>query len=55
MRKSLLKTLLYAMALAMGVAGSVLSMFDGSRVTPLMGLGVAFLAIAGLVANSPKD
>ena len=52
MKKETVKTLLYAMSLAMGVAGATLLFMDGSPVLALFGIGNAFLATAGLVSGN---
>jgi hypothetical protein len=49
-KKESVRTVLYALSLAMGASGSALLFVDGSPVMALFGLGIAFLATAGLVS-----
>jgi hypothetical protein len=48
MRIEHIKTVLYAIALAMGIAGAVLTSFDSQTVPMLFGIGISCLAAAGL-------
>lgn len=49
--KEVSKTVLYALSLAMGVSGSTLLFAEGTPFLALLGIGVACLAVAGLVDN----
>jgi cytochrome b561 len=51
-KKEAVRTLLYALSLAMGVSGATLLFVDGSPIMALFGIGIAFLATAGLVSGS---
>lgn len=51
-RKEIIRTVLHALSLAMGVSGATLLFVDGSPVLGLFGIGIAFLATAGLVSGS---
>jgi hypothetical protein len=51
-KKESVRTVLYALSLAMGITGATLLFLDGSPILALFGIGNAFLATAGLVSGA---